>query len=269
MYAMIPDMSKKDFVDTHFHVFCAGDGLPQARYKPAYDATMDAWKQASQHSGVRRGVLVQPSFMGTDNTRLLRELESEPERLRGVAVIAPDFDTAKFGQWHATGVRGLRLNLAGISHEIPEWRNVDSVWTAMLNLGWHLELHTDVGALPRVLQQLPGDIPLVLDHMAKPDLLTNTDPTVRAILQRLRKASVHIKLSGAYRLAGRPAEKTAQMWCEMIGVKHLLWGSDWPCTNHETEANYTKLFKHLEVWVGNEGVEQVLVRNPSALYWKD
>jgi len=89
------------------------------------------------------------------------------------------------------------------------------------------------------------------------------------VLQRLRKASVHIKLSGAYRLAGRSAEKTAQMWCEMIGVKHLLWGSDWPCTNHETEANYTKLFKHLEVWVGNEGVEQVLVRNPSALYWKD
>jgi predicted TIM-barrel fold metal-dependent hydrolase len=263
---MIPDMSK-EFVDTHFHVFSAGDGHPQARYKPAYDASMDAWKHASQESGVCRGVLVQASFMGTDNTRLLRELASEPERLRGIAVIAPNVDTAQFTQWHAAGVRGIRLNLAGVSHQIPEWRNAEAVWSAISKLGWHLELHTDVGALPRVLQQLPGDIPLVLDHMAKPDRLTDEDPTVQALLQRLRKTSVHIKLSGAYRLAGRSAGQIAKMWLELIGAERLLWGSDWPCTNHEAEANYAKLFKQVEAWVGNEWVEQVLVRNPSALYW--
>ena len=258
----------KEIVDTHFHVFSAGDGLQAARYKPLYDASLGAWQQAGGRVGVRRGVLVQTSFMGADNARLLHELKSEPDRLRGIAVVSSDVDTAQFAHWHAIGVRGIRLNLAGVSHEIPDWSCADLVWSAMQELGWHLEIHTDIGGLPRVLQQLPSDIPLVLDHMAKPDRIAVDDPTVQCVLQRIGKTPVHVKLSGAYRLAGRAADQIAGMWSDLLGVQQLLWGSDWPCTNHEAEADYSKLFQQLESWVGEESIEKVLVHNPFALYWK-
>lgn len=263
---MLSNLSK-NFVDTHFHVFNAGDGLPQARYKPRYDASLSAWQQVSQPLGVGYGVLVQTSFMGTDNRRLLRELSAQPHCLRGVAVVAPDADPAELQRLHAAGVRGIRLNLAGVSHEIPEWRKADRLWSTLAELGWHLELHTDVGALPGVLQQLPGDLSLVLDHMAKPEALTQSDPTVQTIVQRLARASIHVKLSGAYRLGGRPPEQTARMWLQLLGVERLLWGSDWPHTNHEAVATYATFFNQLQHWVGEDAVDQVLTQNPLAVYW--
>lgn len=264
---MIPKLSK-NFVDTHFHVFTAGDGLSQARYRPGYDASLQAWQHVSQPLGVGYGVLVQTSFMGTDNSRLVAELAIQPQCLRGVAVVAPDADRVDLQRLHAAGVRGIRLNLAGVSHEIPEWRRADPIWSTLAELGWHLELHTDIGALPGVLQQLPGDLALVLDHMAKPDALTKSDPTVQAILQRHRKASVHIKLSGAYRLGGRPPKQTARMWLDLLGVDRLLWGSDWPHTNHEGVATYATLLDQLQDWVGEDAFNPVLMDNPLALYWR-
>ena len=263
---MISTLSK-NFVDTHFHVFSAGDGLPQARYKPAYDAPLSAWEDLSQPLGVGLGVLVQTSFMGTDNRRLLDELASQPHSLRGVAVVAPDADPADLQRLHAAGVRGIRLNLAGVSHEIPEWRQADRLWSSLAELGWHLELHTDVGALPGVLQQLPGDLSLVVDHMAKPDAPTQSDPTVQAVVQRCRKASIHIKLSGAYRLGGRAPEQTARMWLQVLGVERLLWGSDWPHTNHEAVTSYGSCFNQLQDWVGEGAAQKVLTDNPLAVYW--
>jgi len=264
---MISKLSK-DFVDTHFHVFNAGDGLPCARYKPGYDASLQAWQHLSQPLGVGYGVLVQTSFMGTDNRRLLKELSAQHLCLRGVAVVAPSADRAELQVLHDAGVRGIRLNLAGASHEIPEWSRADRLWSSLVDLGWHLELHTDVGALSGVLQQLPSDLTLVLDHMGKPAALTQGDPTVQAVEKRLSKASVHVKLSGAYRLDGLSPKQTALMWSDLLGVDRLLWGSDWPHTNYEGVASYATLIDQVQAWLGEDAVNPVLIDNPLALYWQ-
>lgn len=257
----------KPVVDTHFHVFNAGDGLPGARYKPAYRASLSDWQGLALAAGVGRGVLVQTSFMGTDNSRLLHELAAEPERLRGVAVVAPDVEPALLRQWHVGGVRGIRINLAGVSHQVPQWRQADRLWSVMVELGWHLELHTDVGALSDVLRQLPGDLPLVIDHMGKPDRAAADDPTFQCVLKRLRRSSVHVKLSGPYRLGGRPAHDVARLWLSLLGEDRLVWGSDWPWTNHEAEVNYAGLLNALRHWVGDAVAEKALRDNPLALYW--
>jgi predicted TIM-barrel fold metal-dependent hydrolase len=264
---MITHMSKK-FVDSHFHVFDAGDGLPSARYRPHYDAPMRAWKESSCPVGIQRGVLVQTSFMGTDNQRLLNELAGDPTNLRGVVVVAPDVDTTQFSQWHAAGVRGIRLNLAGGSHAVESWRKADRIWRAMHELGWHLVVHTDPGQLPKVLTQIPAAIPLVLDHMAKPASAQASDPTFQAVAQRASKSAVHVKLSGAYRLEGRVPEQLAQLWLQVLGAESLLWGSDWPCTQHESEAVFANLFNQLESWVGSDLIDQILLHNPEQLYWR-
>ncbi len=264
---MMISMLKK-FVDCHFHVFNAWDGLAGSRYRPDYDATMADWRAASAAPGILRGVLVQTSFMGTDNQRLLCELAKDPDNLRGVVVVAADDDTTQFPAWHAAGVRGIRLNLAGTSHDLREWSLADSIWQSMHALGWHLEIHTDVGRLPEVLTQLPADIPVVLDHMAKPEAAKPNDPTFLAASRRASTSAVHIKLSGGYRLEGRSPQHISDLWRARLGSESLLWGSDWPCTRHEQEADYSNLFKQLESWVGADLMDQVLIDNPEQLYWQ-
>lgn len=257
----------KTFVDSHFHVFDAAAAQPQARYVPAYDAPLQAWQAAAQPLGVQRGVLVQPSFLGADNSRLVQELRRHPELLRGVAVVTPETNRATLERLHQAGVCGLRLNLAGRSHRIEAWTQASRLWDVLLALGWHLELHTDVGALPRVLQQLPAALPLVVDHMGKPDSVAPTDPAVTALVRWARQAPVHVKLSGAYRLGGRDPGALARLWLTELGRQGLLWGSDWPCTNHESEANYPELLNALYRWLGEDVAQAVLVDNPHRLYW--
>jgi predicted TIM-barrel fold metal-dependent hydrolase len=257
----------KNWVDTHFHVFHAGVASDGARYVPQYTAALDDWLALAQSVGVTRGVWVQPSFLGTDNSLMVSALNKHPEVLRGVAVVAADVHAEELKAMHASGVRGIRLNLAGMDHAIPEWTRAERVWQTLHDLGWHLEVHTNQGTLPNVLAQLPADIPLVVDHMAKPTEARASDATVQAVVQRAHHVPTHIKLSGAYRLGGVDAARLAPLWLHELGPQALLWGSDWPCTNHEQLADYPSLFYALESWVGAAHLDAVLSHNPHRLYW--
>ncbi len=267
MYPMISDLSKTA-VDAHFHVFKAGIAQAGARYVPAYDAPFSSWQNRAGPLGVGRGVLVQTSFLGFDNTQLVAELERWPGVLRGVAVVEPNATLQTLQPLHRAGVRGIRLNLVGVSHELSLWTTDAPVWGALASLGWHLELHTDIGRLPEVLAQLPGELPLVIDHMGKPEAISVNDATVRLVAARARCGNVHLKLSGAYRLKGLNPGELSRLWLGELGADHLLWGSDWPCTNHESRANYPVLLKSLHEWLGDEAmIEKVLSTNPQRLYW--
>jgi predicted TIM-barrel fold metal-dependent hydrolase len=63
------------------------------------------------------------------------------------------------------------------------------------------------------------------------------------------------------------AASLARLWLDELGPKSLLWGSDWPCTNHESLANYAELFAALVAWVGEQHMDDVLIHNPQRLYW--
>lgn len=266
---MMPDLSKTA-VDAHFHVFRAGIAQAGARYAPAYDAPFTRWQAQARPLGVGRGVLVQTSFLGSDNTQLVTELARWPGILRGVAVVAPEATLQTLQPLHRAGVRGIRLNLAGASHALSPWSRAAPLWDALASLGWHLELHTDMGRLPEVLAQLPGEVPLVIDHMAKPEAISAHDATMRALSGRARRGQVHVKLSGAYRLGGLDAGKLSRLWLAELGADRLLWGSDWPCTNHEALADYPALLQSLRGWLGEAAViETVLSTNPQRLYWAD
>ncbi len=264
---MISDLSRTA-VDTHFHVFEAHQAQPGARYTPAYASPLSAWQSAAAQLGVQRGVLVQTSFMGTNNTLLVHTLAQHPDTLRGIAVVEPTADIQTLAPLHALGVRGIRLNLAGVSHDMKEWSSAHALWDALTALGWHLELHTDTGRLPEVLSSLPADLPMVIDHMGKPRTLSIGDLTVRALTARIKQAQVHVKLSGAYRLGGIDSGALARMWLGELGSDRLLWGSDWPCTNHEEQADYPELRHALDNWLQNTmAAKAALVDNPARLYW--
>lgn len=255
-----------NWVDTHFHVFNANQAVASARYVPSYAASLSEWMAQARSVGVSRGVCVQPSFLGFDNSLLLQTVSAHPRQLRGVAVVAAETPPDELQAMHAQGVRGIRLNLAGTTHDVAAWARADRLWQCLHALNWHLEVHTSQGELPKVLAQLPSDMALVVDHMAKPLAAKSSDGSVKALVQRAKHASTHIKLSGAYRLGAVDAASLAHLWLHELGPQALLWGSDWPCTNHEQLATYDDLFAPLASWVGVAHLETVLSINPQRVY---
>jgi predicted TIM-barrel fold metal-dependent hydrolase len=265
-------MSTQISVDSHFHVFEAGQSVPEARYSPDYAAEFSQWQNAAQQLGVTHGVLVQTSFLGTDNSNLLKHLQQTPDTLRGVAVVAPSASYAQLADLHGQGVRGIRLNLAGQSHDMVTWQAARSLWDAVLCLGWHVELHTDTGALPAVLAAVPLNIPVVIDHFCRPEKASLQDETVRAVQNRVAAVSapIYVKLSAAYRLKTEINPKDlAGLWLAELGENALLWGSDWPCTNFESKADYAALHGALADWLDNDAAAMQAARsaNPMRLYW--
>lgn len=89
--------------------------MPDRRRAPAgYDATPEDYLRVLGANGMSKGVLVQPSFLGTDNSYLVAALQKYPDRFRGIAVVAPTISGAELQKLQDAGVVGIRLNLVGL-----------------------------------------------------------------------------------------------------------------------------------------------------------
>ena len=262
-------------IDTHAHVFERGLPLAGARrYAPTYDAPLSAYLAQLDAHGVSHGVLIQPSFLGVDNSYLLAALKQAPQRLRGVAVIDPAAPETLLTQMNAEGIVGIRLNLIGAAD--PQLKS--PVWQAALArlhaLGWHVELHVEARRLPALLQPLlDAQVNVVVDHFGRPDpALGVDDPGFAALLAAGRSRRVWVKISGAYRNgANGRGEAIAQAAMprlkDALGLDRLVWGSDWPHTQFESQINYDKMWAFAGVLLPNAADrKQVLIDTPAQLF---
>ena len=98
--------------DAHAHIFGPGETFPYASdrsYTPP-DAPLAAYLEMLSRLGCERGVVVQGSAHGTDNSAMLDALKRHPDKLRGVAVAAKGTTHDQLARWASLGVRGLRFN---------------------------------------------------------------------------------------------------------------------------------------------------------------
>src|SRR6266511_5091755 len=89
--------------DTHAHVFGPASRFPYAEdrsYTPP-DAPLEKYLRMLDTLGFARGVLVQGSAHGRDNSAMLDALKRQPERLRGVAVADADVSPDELRAWNA------------------------------------------------------------------------------------------------------------------------------------------------------------------------
>ncbi len=61
--------------------------IETARYAPDYEATVQSFISHLDEHNFTHGVLVQPSFLGTNNQAMLNAIQQYPERLKGIAVV--------------------------------------------------------------------------------------------------------------------------------------------------------------------------------------
>lgn len=263
-------------IDSHAHVFSRDLNLVGARrYTPDYDATLEQYLTQLHAHGLSHGVLVQPSFLGTDNSYLLAALRQAPDQLRGVVVLEPGISRAMLNDMDHLGVVGVRLNLMGKA--LPDFRN--SAWKAFFShiadLDWHVELHREVKDLPGLIHQLtPYGLKLVIDHFGRPDANSGVDqPGFGELLELGSKGSIWIKVSGIYRLGGTPQQNIhfARMALPLLeqsfGLRQLVWGSDWPHTQHEQSIGFSTVVDQLQALECSTQVSySLLVQAPRRLF---
>lgn len=259
-------------IDTHAHVFHRGLKLaPGRRYAPEYDAPLSLYLEQLDHNGMTNGVLVQPSFLGTDNSYLVECLTQTGGRLRGIAVVDPAVSADELRELDRAGVVGIRLNLVG--QPLPDL--AASEWNGLLAnvkaMGWQVEIQRNASDLamlaPRLLDH---GVTVVLDHYALPDAkLGVADPGFQSVLKLGSTRNVWVKISSPYRNgpAGESFAKEAYpLLRNAYGLDRLLWGSDWPHTLFEATQSYAKNREFLGRLIVDKNERAQVLASPCRLF---
>jgi 2-pyrone-4,6-dicarboxylate lactonase len=258
--------------DSHTHVIPDGalKLVPGASYTPA-PAPAATHLGMLDKLGLERGVVVQPSIFGTDNSTVVDAIARAPERLRGVAVVDPSITESDLQALHAQGIRGVRFNImlgggGGLEAMIK-------LAPRLATLGWHAEILVDGHLLPElrpVLQALPCR--LVIDHMASLRADVGLDAVAaRALRALVADRDTWVKLSGTYRLANqandqRLAERGRALMKD--APDRMVWGSDWPHVACAVMPDAGELLNLLADWFDADAttLQKLLVDNPATLF---
>jgi len=263
--------------DTQAHVFGPSDRFPYAEgrgYTPP-DCPVDRYLRLLDTLGMARGVIVHGSAHGTDNRVTLDGIAQAPDRLRGVAVIAPGRPDAELEAMAEGGIRGIRLSTMlkgaiGTDH-------LEAMADRVRHLGWHIVIHVDtvdeIADLEPRLRRLP--VGVVIDHLGRVRGGQGVGhPGFQALLRLLRETeNCWVKLSSWYRLSdqGPPYDDMTPLALALIGARpeRVIWGSNWP---HPILWDYPMpndgdLLDQFMGWAGDGAtLKRILVDNPAELY---
>lgn len=237
--------------DCHAHVYENIKAIAGARYVPSNTAPLSKWVDHQKQNGLIGGVVVQVSFLGTDNSELCAALTKlDPTRFAGVAVVSHDVNDEELSRLVKAGVRGIRWNLVR-GKEIPDIasRPVKSLFDKLRRHDLHLELHLEAPRLAPILAPITDQgIKVVLDHFGLPsDPDPSSDPIITATKTLGDATSLYFKFSGHYRtsfdLTGHAREILSK-----VGEDHVVWGSDWPHTQHENNVNFANVQSLRHTW---------------------
>lgn len=236
-------------VDTHAHVFT--NQLPtvaNTRYVVSYNATNDMYVEMLHNEGAYYGVLVQPSFLGNNNSFLLEAIAEHPTRFKGIAMVAPSTPLEDLRKLAAGGIAGVRLNLVGKPNPDFSSPELQHLLKNIKELNWQVEIHAESSRLPQILPGLlETGVNIVVDHFGKVSEEKGVHcDGFKYLLSTAETQKVWVKISAWYRLskshtvALRLAKEAAKELLLHFGPQRLLYGSDWPHTQHEDYPSVDK-----------------------------
>ena len=262
--------------DAHVHLYDAAyPAVAGARLTPPEASAAD-YRLLQRRTGTQRVVFVTPSTYGCDNRPMLAALAAFGNQARGVAVVDMAVSDAALHALHASGVRGVRLNLSlGVSSSVEQLRPLAQRIAA---LGWHLQLLAPpdlLASLGEALADLP--VPVVFDHFGRiAPSQAGRHPAHALVLRLLAQRQAWVKLSGAYIVT----EQGPPDYADVAALAHgylqtapdrVIWGSDWPhasaSAGHQPLPDDALQMAQMAGWTGDAAtLKRVLVDNPAELY---
>ena len=266
--------------DAHCHVFGPAARFPFASgstYVPV-DAPKETLFERHRRLGVTRAIIVQASCHGTDNEAMVDALRAGGDDYRGVAVVAENVAEQTLEEMHEAGTRAVRFNFV---KRLGGGKPL-SVYHAILDrtgpFGWHVVVYFDAEDLEELAPFLRGiDTPVVIDHMGRvpveQGLGSKPFRLLRDLLAGDEKFWVKICCPERLSRSGPPYSDVDPIARELLRTApdRVLWGTDWPhpnMTSHMPDDG--ALVDRIMTLCDSPGLRrQVLVDNPTRLYWSD
>lgn len=270
--------------DTHAHIFKENVGIANARYIPDYGVSKEDFIDNLKSHSFNGGVLIQPSFLGYDNSLLLRAVEGD-SRLRGVVVLPFNTDIDTLKSYAKSGVVGVRLNLIGadINALIKNLNSSEarSFLDSLQKLNWHVEVHREMCDINVVVELLLHfGIKVVIDHLGRPSVDKNDNNLCDGDSVGLDKLialkaddRLWFKVSGFYRFGGNEEQNLALarlVYTKLLstfGIDKFVFGSDFPHTNFEGKVSYKDTLESFyKVVLDSKEREAILCENAKVLF---
>jgi len=266
-------------IDAHCHVFGPAAQFPfsaKAKYSPQ-DAGPDMLFALRERLGFDRNVIVQASCHGTDNAATLDAIARSNGKARGVAVVDPAIGEAELQALHDGGIRGIRFNfLKRLVDDAPKDKFLDVA--GRLPSGWHVVVYFEADILEELrpfLDAIP--VPLVIDHMGRPDVSQGPDGADMRAFRRLldSRDDIWFKATCPDRLdpAGPPWDDFATAVLPLVAdyPDRALWGTDWPHPNMQDAIPDDGALVDMipRIAPTTELQRKLLIDNPERLYWPE
>ena len=267
--------------DCHCHVFGPFERYPLASehtYQPP-EASVARYLTMLDTLGLDRGVLVQASAYGLDNSAMLNALRQSPDRLRGVAVVSADTSVDELQSLHESGVRGLRLSRLLWPDGTQRYKNtvdisaLDNLLGPMREVGMHAQLWITLDQLQHLAPTIrTAGIPFVIDHLGRSEPRNGiNDKDFQLMCDLVGEGVLWVKLTPYRPSTDYPQYRDVQPLHKHllnINPERLLWGSDWPHINMERDVpDAGHLLDLLHDWTPDaHQLQRILVDNPAALY---
>ncbi|MCJ2180968.1 amidohydrolase family protein [Novosphingobium album (ex Hu et al. 2023)] len=271
-------------IDAHCHVFGPIAEFPfsaKAKYLPE-DAGLDMLFTLRDHLGFARNVIVQASCHGTDNAATLDAIAKSNGKARGVAVVDPAISEADLSALHEGGIRGIRFNfLKRLVDNAPKDKFLEVA--SRLPKGWHVVIYFEADILEELrpfMDAIP--VPLVIDHMGRPDVQQGPDGEDMQAFRRLldSREDIWFKATCPERLdavkeggMGDPWDNFATAVAPLVAdyQDRVIWGTDWPHPNMQDEiADDGHIVDMIpRIAPTTELQHKLLITNPMRLYWPE
>ncbi|CAM2153713.1 amidohydrolase family protein [Paraburkholderia tropica] len=237
-------------VDIHPHIISDDEG----RYPPAplfgkrsdwskqRPTTVETLIAAMDEAGVGKAAVVHSSTTyGFDNRYVAESCARYPGRLVAVGsvdVLQPDAPQ-RIQEWVEQGLEGLRLFTGGSTKEFDPSELDDPrafpAWELCADLGLPMCIQTGPVGIPQVraLAQRFPRVPIVLDHLARPDV-TDGPPYAKSqsLFELAEYENIFLKLTprifGDVRKDAASAETFFPRVVEAFGAQRMAWGSNFP-----------------------------------------
>lgn len=250
-------------IDCHAHVMQMDRPLSAERHSaPIRDVFVEEYIGLLDRHRISHGLLTQPSFYGSDNTMLLEALASQPERLRGTAIVESSIDLATLDKLRQQGVCGIRLNWTK-RVSLPDVSTPDyqRLFAMVRDLDMHVEVFLEGELLGSVLPAIrKSRVNVVLDHFGCPDPATGVEGRgFQQVLKAVDAGDTWVKLSAPYRLRGADPQRYVDALLNVGGPHRLMWATDWPWVLHEDEVTYQQCIDWLTEWVPDDATRHIIL----------